>query len=399
LKTKNKYHIALIFLGLFLFLGCQKKELNNLSNLSFDRASNFVVSSIQAGRNDEFYCIGKTYLTDSNIVRRYSKEKVLLEEFNLSRNQSFTGDLVLKYLQRKGWMISNESRTAANTTLNVFITDEKFSIIRQNELINMENLLGIYRGWVNVYQQQILSNGDLLLVCDTISWIKRSPTSYGTDYGIGIYRFDADLNLKHAPFHGSGNNNGESQARAVELNDQSLFYVYYHQTRFVNGILEQNGTMRYQDERIPTFPQSDPIGLSRAGENVLLNTSVNNLLIPHYILMEPKSGNIEKESMLPLHSINKGLAGPNALPEQLNNINSGHVLFSEDRNKLFYVSVDETGNLEHRFDLFLPEFTDIFAYRQMLNADGSITVGVSYKYKGKIGFVLQKLTIDGGLVN
>jgi hypothetical protein len=164
-----------------------------------------------------------------------------------------------------------------------------------------------------------------------------------------------------------------------------------------SGIIEANGNLRYQNGRVPDLPQSKPISLSNFRQEIVLNTTVNAIQLQYYTVLDPSSGSILKEASLPINTINSGLLGPN--PISIGDNDMGQVLYTEDKKKLKFISVNENVQITEKFDLLLPKFERIFSYRQMYSADGNILIGISYDYKGKGYFNLQELSTTGALVN
>jgi len=384
-----------------IFVSCKKQNNKNYAKLNIHYTDNFIISSIQNGPNNQILCVGKYKNSDSFIVLRYDRDLNLLETIWVSNYKGLKGNLKLTYLMNKGWLISVEVKTEDSTSLNAIITNEEFSIIHKKQLMKFENF-GFYKGTVAVNVQKELKNGDFVLACDSMNWYIEKMGGYSRHFGVSVFRLTSNLNFRHSPFYGKKDTSYTYEYESfklniTELNDGSIFYFYLTNLTAISGILEQNGNVRYQTSRKQTYSQINPVGISFLGENILLNSAVKNTQLQYYTILDPNSGNVIKESSLPLHTINTGEFGPNPLPELFDS-EAGHVLFSEDLNKLFFLKVDREANLSKVFDISLSKFSDIYSYRQLPTSQGTIIIGTSYAFKGINYFTLQEVKLDGNPV-
>ncbi|MCB9251961.1 MAG: hypothetical protein H6605_05800 [Flavobacteriales bacterium] len=401
----NKFITRCIFiLSLAILVSCKKDLSSNLSKLVVLKDKNFVVSSIQQDHQGNIYCIGKKYSENSTYILKYDENLGLLKIDCLDSLVKDLGKVRLELLDNGNWLLTNIVQVVPESYLKIYILDNSFKVLNEKKLMSIPSDGINTLGRVNIYAQDELSNGDFLISCDTTGWKEESPgvwTAYG---GICLFKLKRDLNLACPKFFGEKDVPGRSsytywEMNALELNDESIFFSFNAAFSVIHsGIIEKDGKLRIQNKRKQDFNLPVTNGISLMDNSILLNTSVNNTYIQGYTLIDPATGLIQSEEFLPIHIVNDGLLGPNKLSGKIDQ-NSGQLLFSEDRNKLFFYKIDASSRPEYKFEIPLPEYEKLLSYRQFVDKNGNIYAGVSYLINGNAEFNFRKIDINGTMLN
>ncbi len=393
----NRKLVFVLFSVVLFFSACKKDDLENHAGIKLYNGVDFVISSIQYGSENQIYCIAKTKNTDSTVLLTYSNTLELINTTRINEINGLEGELTLKYLPRGGWFITSVEQNYDFTTLTAFLTDKKFTVLEKKDLIkipNPPNYPESGRGIIDVFDQKMLSDGDFVITCDTVFQEEQTPGRLTSVTGMSIIRLSPDLELRFPPFSGKLKTRSW-EPRISELEDGSLFYIRYSPLgRRAYGIIEKSGTVRYEKLNLSNFIYSDPINLSKANENVILAQVLNNDQLQQYTLIDPNSGDVINKSILEKNTTNDGHLGPNPLPNKLEQ-GSGHFIYSEGIQKLFFLEVDAQAILTKRFEVVMPEFDEILSYRQLFTPEGNVLLAVSFESEGSLKFMIQEYTPEG----
>ncbi|MCB9251957.1 MAG: hypothetical protein H6605_05780 [Flavobacteriales bacterium] len=389
-----KKHLLPLFIFLSLSIGfsCKKMDDDNVSNLRFLRSSGFLLHSIHADDRGNIYCMGLSENKDSNLILKYNSGLQLIERINLRMRLGFTGQLNYKPLSGGGWVVTRSYEELPSTYLAIYTTNPDFEILDQKVLATLGSL-----GKTKVRNIVIFPDNDIAIACDTTS---DRLTSWNG--GINIYRLGPDLELKHRVFHGLDNlpffgRFEYADANIAPQDDGSLFFKFTTPKWDVSGVLESNGKLKFQENIPIDYALMYPNSLSKAGANYLVHSTVNAEYFQFYRLYDSKNGSLIGESSTPLHITSNSTTGINLLPEVLNN-QSGHLLFSEPSNSLFFLKVDEKGSINRQFEVGLPPKAEVVSFRQYINSLGQIIIGVNYIQNGTMVFQIMKTDLNGNVL-
>ncbi len=409
----NRIKTGFTLLVLFMLASCAEDKVNQAS-LKMDAPDEFVIVSIQESSNGEYVCIGKTLAENLSVVLTYNSDLVLTNVQYPGENPKLAGWLTMTKLENENWIIGASTYWPIGP-IGIFVTDKNFNVLHEtHEYADIEYPKSIY-------EVKQLKNGDYLVVRDSVN----------AGSLILIKRYDAQLNTVFAAssFQNLDTTSGVSvtfnSPFTYELPDESIFYSVIREANgwkgvfpgpffqiaeddVLTGVLEKNGELRYKTNTPVEVTHVESIGLSYTGSHMMLNNIVNDEHLLYYTLIDPKDGEWIKSNQLIGNYRNHQHQDPffgghfprgdeNALPATLKP-NQGHLIFSEEDNQLIFMGVDADANLTPRFLVFLPPFDEMLSYRQHFAENGNIIIGVSYRYKGKIYFNIQELTMSGEIV-
>jgi len=378
-------------------LGACKDDTSNVSGLVISKETNFLIGEIVEGPGDNIYCFGMNRARDSFLVRVYSRQLDFIKELNLNRRSEFHGRLSVD-LVGANFFVTDIYKEGISSKVVVHKTNEVFDVLGSEILVDQNTPLNNTIG--DIYSISGLSNGNYLVVWDSSV---RNTSGY-LSHSFRLTTLSPELNyissheLKRIGGSGSWS---PTSIRAVVLEDGSIFYCY---NVFVDngaalgvGLLNADGTLRYQKELEKDAYFSGVIGVSRAGSQVLINRYVNQNELQLYILINPQNGEFLRESQAALGFSNNGWLGPNPLPKELGS-NSGHILNNWEKILLEYHTVDVNGNIIAKFTLNLPAFPWFESYRQLHTKAGTIILGVSVDDRESLDFILQEVSQQGTIL-
>jgi hypothetical protein len=400
----------LIKISILLFtvslLSCEKED-HNVSKIRFEVIDDFIISSIQEGPEDQVICIGLINGTDSTVVLRYDKDLNLIETVYAAEIDEFDGNVKIVCLKEKGWLISGVKESGVPQIITIR-ADINFNVLKKETI-----KYPVGTTLLRIIELKSSIEGGVLM---SISFQDDGP--FSSVQG-SIIRLDQNLK-ENFRFH----RNGSELYRIIELPDESIFYVAMVQggswveirpgvfsienSKLHVGQLTKNGSMKFIKSNTLDVTHLEAIGLSSIGDKMVYNFIVNDEHIQNYISINPNDGDIIKEATLGYNYINNQtvtsyynghfpLGQANALPEELREA-QGHVLYSEIDKKVKMLTVDGDVNLQFTFTVPLPEFSEVYSYRQLYTKDGTVLVGCSYNYNNKHYFNLMELETTGRLV-
>jgi len=406
---------TLFSICLFLvFAGCTD-DLVNQSGISSNRLNQFTVTSIQHGEADQIACVGLIRQTNNTVVQLYNRDLSLKKSIDLSKNPEFTGNLKVTCLKEDGWLISS-FKEGLIPSLTIYKTNTNFEISHRYDF--GPNLDSNYKATVRELHQ--LKNGDYIAALDTVV-TGPTRTEFG---GVRIMRFDNQLNPKYSLSDFSAYRVGHYAPRILELNDESIFYALGTTIAYSNGIrsdatvgrIDKDGNILSNSLLNPAVTRRfiEPFGLVVKGNAVVLHSRLN-FETQSFIAMNASTGKLINEVTLDNSEINHSLTYgcfENYYPFTIelfksaesntmstNGMTDGNLLFSKTAKQIYFLEMSANLSTHRKFDMVLPEFNEIYSYRQLITPNNRIIVGVSYEYKDASFFTLHEYSSDGLVVS
>ncbi|MFT5513016.1 MAG: hypothetical protein ACI8SE_001416 [Bacteroidia bacterium] len=403
--------IVNLIIAVLVLLNCScNEDETNLSKLHISGTSGFYISSIQKGPNDEIICVGTIGVSDSTLIYRYDRNLRLKEMIPISSMENFGGQLSITCLQENGWIVNRvpKSLSPQITTLKL---DQDFNIEHSTDLNVPDTVLKI-----KLFNINRLSSGKYLM-----SMNYQYPSTVTTTLDGNLVWLDENLNKTKSHPKADGHS-----YRFIELPDNTVViasnftrvgWIPVGPTSFrwgelnvrITELLEPNGTMRYLINDTLAAIHSEVIGISYTGSSFIYNAIIDDEHIQHYSAIDVQTGEQTDESLLPANYINNQLVTSyfnghfplgqaNPLPTYLGP-GQGHVIYSEVDKKLYFLSVDKDANTNFNFTIPVPDFSEVYSYRQMFTDAGTMLVGTSYKYNMEDYFTLLELDMLGNVVS
>ena len=388
--------LVILCIGIIALVSCREEEVKP-SGINVSQSASFQVTSIQPGTDGDILCIG-THVggADSTYLYRYSSDLQLKEVINLFEQPEFEGELHLTCMQDRGWIMTRITTKQFPRRVYIIKTDEHFNVEHQYALFvpqpweeawlyGIQGLQdGSYMASVDFKEFNNLGEGHLIHFSSNLSTIL-SDSSWTKEHAIHF----------------------------VELPDGDIVYSSFRYDAYSLQTLRRqskNGELRWVREDTVHAAHAGLIGLSWTGKDVLTNYIINDEHKQFYGQLDGRSGIALNSSILPTYYLNHQIereklqgshfpTGPaNPLPAYLKP-SQGHVIYSEADRKLYFLEVNERAEVAFRFIIPTPPFDKVYSYRQLFLNNGTVIVGVSYRYKGTDNFSLVELTMDGSIVN
>jgi len=407
--------VIMLLIGLVVgFYSCSDPR-TELSPLTIEAESPFVVSQIIEGENGEIICIGydnaiSGWATeDGTVVRIYSKglnlDQEIAEEF-ATKVDGFQN--VTPYAGNQ-FIVIGVDTSGVIPRFHVTIRDRQMTVLKEN------HLLGKYNFKTNeVMSVLIRSNGQISLIATNEKLLPNGGTEASF---INHYLLDKEPTII--------NNTELSYTEAVNsvlLEDESIlvlgandFFRYDSATGFFTfgkeflsrRVLQDNNVVEV--EVVPLYYSHVQVaGFNRIGNRIVHHSISNDEHVLRYAYFNSDNGeyidmytlpsiytnhvyrNFESNFHFKFGSANPVSYGPDGV--------AGHFLYSNIDENITFFELSETGTVSPTFSLNLPPLDEILSYRQCFTKDGHLVAGVSYKYNGKLYFTLQTLDLDGNII-
>ena len=399
---------------IFVFVGCGDDQINR-SGITSSHLDQFTVTSIQPGVADQIACVGLIRGTNQTVVHLYNRDLSWNKSFDLSKYSEFRGNLKLTCLKEDGWLISS-FKEGSPPSLTIYKTNTNFDISHRYDF--GPNLDSNYKATVRELRQ--LKNGDYIVAIDTVV---QGPTR--TEFGgVRIMRFSNQLSLKYSLSDFGAYRVGHYAPRILELNDESLFYALGTTIAYLNGIrsdatvgrIDKDGNILSTSLLNPAITRRfvEPLGLVIKGNAVVLHSRLN-FETQSFTQMNASTGKFINEVTLKNSEINHSqtygcyenyypftvelFKSAESNTVSTNGMTDGNLLFSNSAKQLYFLEMSADLSLRRKFDMVLPEFNQIYSYRQLITSDNGIIVGASYEYKDESIFTLQEYSSDGIVVS
>ncbi|MCB9240526.1 MAG: hypothetical protein H6608_05325 [Flavobacteriales bacterium] len=374
--------ISILVLG-----GCQPDEVNR-SRFRRDLNSAFIIRSIEAGDNGEFYCVGLIHLTDTTVVMKYDQDLNRIHSTAIQSLPQFAGQTVLTR-NGSGWLISEVLKTGNQNEVYLHQTDEAFAILHSQLLYSQLTPVGRRSGTVD---EIVAANGAITVVLDT-----GRINSLGNyeNYGYKLMCLNPDLSIRY-----SFPTNGIVQTKTQILPSGEVFYCgnsITTQPQLVYGLIDPTGQERYQNVMKRDVQFAGMIGVASTSKGMVIQRVANSDQLLIYNLIEPQFGDPIKETVIAENHLNFDVFGGNPLPAQLTGEN-GLALLNHEKLMLEYLTFDEDLNPSLRFTARPHGIPWIQSFRQLHTTRNTVIIGQSLEDRGNYDFVLQEFEMNGELV-
>ncbi|MFT4523131.1 MAG: hypothetical protein ACI8ZN_002083 [Bacteroidia bacterium] len=411
LLIMNKFRSFIVVLLVLQISACTDDS-KNQSKVNLLQLDDFIIRSIQKGSDNAVICTGFYEKLDDFVVLEYNEDLNFQRKTQLNGLAKFNGSVKLLSLQENGYLISCFISSDVPQRLMLYKTDPDFNITKEVQVSSWNNA----ESKTNVRQLIELKNGDILMAFDTMGISPKFS-------GFVFQRFDKDLETLFRYADNIMPNTGGFSPRIVELEDESLFYVIATSHADIggpfksirSGRLSKAGASLFSNFTSKQEPLLAPVGLSLMNNKLVYEVLINQEVL-HFMTFDIETGGIlldQEMSYNEVNHFNQYGAFVNQYPFTLlvaqtigeaNSFSShgtqsqGHVLYSKATSSLFMSTVNDQLIPSVAFNVQLPAFDQVKSYRQLYQNDGNVLVAVSYDYLGESYFNLQKLDLNGKVV-
>jgi len=392
-------------IGLFialLFLGSCADHKPNLSKLSHDVNKRFLPTKLFQKSNGNIIVVGTDFDSVGVVIHKYDKRFNLIDRVNLNQELNHPKTVSVHELA-DNYLTVSVMRKDTGSVIELLVLDSNYHTIESNRIVERDSPNIVH---YDLHEFDRMNNGDYLITADT-SWKDLDINTPG-QIGTRIMRLDKNLNVlwefKGKRTIGTGRRI-QLQVNAIELEDGKIFYQADevitgndHVSLEVRGLLSPAGALIYQKADDPRFDVLTQMGLSKAGNNVIVNIYATEGKLQYYTLIDPRSGEVLKETRLPQNIVNGSYPSrADKLPRVLND-NSGHLLQKVGNDDIFYHVVNQNGDTRELFSLPLESYDFINQYVSCQTTENTILVVVNYAKNNLAHFDLMEFNMDGSIV-
>ncbi|MCB9245613.1 MAG: hypothetical protein H6606_04215 [Flavobacteriales bacterium] len=391
--------IALISL---LFWGCSDSA-EEMSGIRMLQQDDFIPRDMHQSEDGRIMIYGFSNKANSYLIRTYDRALNLAgqESIGITDIYPFAEILYHNFMDGLHLFVIINTIDGAGSELRLLEMNENLQVLKDKPFFkNQDPFYGRY----SISEFSKSGDNGYLLAMDTTMVLKSGGSSSHMNRGIRIMKLDSDLGLM---WEFKGKRSGLLGARvnyrvqAIELADGRVFYHVedllpqpISEYISVVGLLSPNGELIYQNTQEAEFYSFRGAGLSRVGDNVLLNLSANNEQIQYYRVYDPLTGTEISERSLPKFYIDRTFP-QNRLPIEIPEQGSGLTLYRIDKRQLIFQQVNAQGEPTSHFNIPTPPHEDMGRYTQCFTSEGTVLVAYNLLRNGLPEFYLMEFGMDG----
>ncbi|MCB0735023.1 MAG: hypothetical protein H6608_05330 [Flavobacteriales bacterium] len=395
-RIKNLSWISLLVV---LMAGCQKVEHNSSNIRITHQGQDFILLSMHPGPAGEINCFGITYAASTDVawprtLKEYDSGLDTIRSIYFPDLQEYDDLLRFGHWSDGTWTMSEvwDFSGFSTSKYHLWKVDENFQPIKSIKMVHDST----HSPDVNDVK---VINGTTYLSWEEW-WIKkRESLCYFAIYDEDLnetYRKNLNSSLESLPGFKATGFPKITPTSSGEVYYSFLAYFTDHLSLYF-GKVDARGKTQYEEE-IPLTSVVAPIGIGVEANTLILSAIEGPDSRQIYYRINRSDGKLI-DRITPVDGlVNATYDRPNPL-EEVEPGNFGQLLCNPFLRTLQYVTIGKSGLPQHQFDVPMPDFDQVIAYRSMLTANGSIVIGLSYEYNNEIYFELKKFSKDGKLLD